>query len=85
MDCWICKEKTEKSNLCSCNNDFSYCHYKCIEKYVSYSNNYKCIFCNSNYKLSHFFWIKYYFYLFINFLYKICEYDLYTGVRWDDY
>ena len=34
MNCWICREHTEKNNLCDCENDYSYVHNHCIEKFV---------------------------------------------------
>ena len=50
-ECWICKDLTIKTNLCDCDNDFSYCHSDCLNKWVICSSNYKCKFCDVILKL----------------------------------
>jgi len=51
--CWICKNKClSKNTICNCKNEISFVHENCLIKWIMESNNLKCRFCNSNYKLS---------------------------------
>lgn len=51
--CWICKNKCLSQNtICNCKNEISFVHENCLIKWIIASNNLKCRFCNSNYKLS---------------------------------
>jgi len=88
MFCWICREECLKTNLCMCNNDFSYCHKNCLKKWINISNKNKCNMCNTYYKFPLYF-ILYNFFLnfinnFIDFYSIICQYNLETGLRWDE-
>lgn len=51
MHCWICYQNVKKTNLCSCDNDFSYCHYSCLNKWMLVSGITKCQMCKEHYKL----------------------------------
>ena len=88
MICWICHQECPKTNLCNCNNDFSYCHYECLECWIKTSNKNTCIMCKSYYKFPTFFIIKVFIlniiYEILDFLDTVCEYNLYTGQRWEE-
>ena len=90
-ECWICKDLTIKTNLCDCDNDFSYCHSDCLNKWVICSSNYKCNFCDGNFKIKK----KVKFNLFLKYLLGIfkglfnafillSEYNIYTGALWEE-
>ena len=86
--CWICHQKCDQKNKCKCHNDFSICHNSCLMEWYKVSGNDKCRFCNTTYQIPY---TLYYYHAFIKFLKEIefffkliCEYNLYTGLRWDD-
>lgn len=89
MNCWICREHTEKNNLCDCENDYSYVHNHCIEKFVYLSNQTHCRFCKKKYKIRKFViiinFIVWVFFQVIEFIIFIGEYDLYNCIKWEDY
>ena len=58
MECWICKQKSNKNNLCDCDNDYSYCHTKCVELMIEQAKIDTCIFCKKKYDLGILFTLK---------------------------
>jgi len=89
MYCWICREECNKTNLCNCNNDFSYCHKECLKKWITISNKTKCDMCKSYYKFPIYynlcFIIKNLLIEIKDFYFLLCEYNLETGIRWEEH
>ena len=89
MECWICKQKSNKNNLCDCDNDYSYCHTKCVKLMIEQANIDTCIFCKKKYDLGILFTLKKNIWYIIvetySFLEFIYEFDLINGIRWDEY
>lgn len=89
MYCWICRESCSQTNLCNCNNDFSYCHQECLKKWIMISNKTKCNMCNTYYKFSFTYnlycMIKFILNEIIDFYFYICQYNLETGLRWEEH
>ncbi len=86
--CWICYQACPNDLKCKCNNEFAYCHNSCLRKWILESNKKKCIFCDYQYKFPIYFLLWTSFWYYIRILYyaylEICEYDLETGLRWDE-
>jgi hypothetical protein len=87
-ECWICRQISNKTNLCNCDNDYSYCHSYCLDKWIESSSNIKCKFCNSNYKLSYYYYINKYIFKIIKNIFDgyifLLDYDLEKGIRWEE-
>ena len=82
MECWICKQKNFLGSYCECTNNFQYAHKKCILKWYCKYNNHHCRFCKSQYKISFCNKVLYQIYFLCN---EISQYNLYSGVKWDEY
>ena len=87
--CWICHEKCSNSLKCKCKNEFAYSHTICLTKWIIESNKKKCNFCKSDYIIPIYISIWIYIINWVtnlkNFLNELCEYNLYTGIKWDDH
>ena len=88
-ECWICRQISNKTNFCNCDNDYSYCHLSCLEEWVNTSSNIQCKFCNSYYKLSYYYYISKYIFKIIKNIFDcyifLLDYDLERGIRWEEF
>ena len=82
MECWICKQPKNLNTYCNCKNDFQYAHKMCILTWYCKYDNQICRFCKSKYKIP---LCNKILYKIIFILTDICEYNLYSGVKWDEY
>ncbi|VVU95371.1 hypothetical protein CPAV1605_1122 [seawater metagenome] len=89
MNCWICYEPCSRNKYCKCQNEFSYCHSTCLHKWCIESNSQYCRFCKTQYDIPmHIKFINYLYIIFnaiVFFFNDIGEYNIYTGLRWDDH
>lgn len=85
--CYICHDECKISSpLCGCNGTVAYAHEMCLIKWIKSSNKTQCQFCLEQYRIPFYSKIV----VQLNKIYQvivnseILEYNLYTGIRWDD-
>lgn len=80
MNCIICHEKNNLIKICNCNY---YVHNNCFKKWTI-NNESKCLYCKKKINESILNLIskklKYIFKIYSD----ICQYDLYTGIKWEE-